>query len=257
MLDRDLGRIIQGQSDTDGVLISTRAEVVLDPVRLSEGDEILPESFQRGLYPHWGRLIRRGSSEAFLLTERPFNQIIDNFFYLLPSKLIEFYIKRSEADQVRILDAGGGRDGAAARDVARRYPNAQVINVDFVAVNESTGNFASKQGDLCNLDLPDESIDFAYSHQVLPYMNRDDNYARHTKVIEEAYRVLRPGGAAVIDFTNEAAIPVNVLRSIDERLNAFVLPKRKSYGGGFLLIIKNPIDPGIMSIGDRAQKLVA
>lgn len=245
MLDRDLGQIMKGQADSDGVLVATRAESILDPIHISDEDDILPESFQRGLYPHWGILRRRGTGETFLLTERPFfGQAIDNFFYLLPSKLIEFYIGQSQVGQVSILDAGGGRDGTTAKDVASRYPQAQVINVDFVAVNERHNNFVSQKGDLCALDLPDESIDFAYSHQVLPFMNIGNNFEKQTKVVRDIFRVLKPGGTAVIDHTNGRSALVGRLKSIANE--GLILPKRKSYGGGFLFIAKDPVDIAIM-----------
>ena len=256
MLDRDLGQIIEQQSQTDGILVAMRESMLLDPVELSEQDIILPESFQRGLYPHWGRLIRRGVDEAFLLTERPsFSQTIDSFFYLLPSKLIEFYLGQSRGRQVRILDAGGGRDGTTARDIAARYSAVQVTSVDIVAINERRGNFISRQGDLCSLDESESTIDFAYSHQVLPYMNRRENYSRQQRVIGEIYRVLKPGGTAVIDFTNDLAMPVNILKIIDEELGCILMPKRKTYGGVFLFLAKPLVDPVVMNIGGKVQNL--
>lgn len=251
MLDRDLGPTRE-PSDVNVVLTATRTGAVLDRIHLSGGDKIDPESFQRGLYPHWGILRRQG--EAFLLTDRAFIQI-DRFFWHLPSRLIEFYLSSPQADQVRILDIGGGRDATAAREIASRYPLAQVVNVDIVAINERRGNLTSIRGDLCDLSLPDASIDFAYSHQVLPFMRRADDFGRHIRVIDEFFRVLKVGGVGAIDFTDDSFLPGNVLRRINRRLNSQIVPKRKSYGGEFLLITKNPIDSAVIAISARVPDL--
>lgn len=251
MLDRDLGPTRE-PSNVDVVLTATRTAAVLDRIHLSGEDEIGPESFRRGLYPHWGVLSRQ-DKEAFLLTERAFSQI-DRFFGHLPSRLIEFYLSRSQSDQVRILDIGGGRDATAAREIASRYPSAQVLNVDIVAINECRGNLASIRGDICDLRLPDASIDFAYSHQVLPYMSREDNFVRQIRVIDGIFRVLKPGGAATIDLTNNSSLHACLLRRLN-RLNGQILPKGKSYVGGFLLIAKNPVAPSVIEISANIPDL--
>lgn len=224
----------------DGVLAAARTEVILDRVALSGEDYIDPESFQRGLYPHWG-ILRRGNGEAFLLTERSLDAKIDDHFGHLPTRLIGFYMS-SSPDQVRVLDVGGGRDGSAAKDIAVRYSSVEVMNVDLVAVNETMGNYSSRRGDVCDLDLPPESINLAYSHQVLPYMDQSDGFTRPIQVIEGVYRTLRPGGVALIDYTNEPSSPlVDVLRSKGS-IDGIVSSGRKSYGGQFLFIAKPAVD---------------
>ncbi len=258
MLDRDLGEIgqINTDTDTDAVLRATRGGTIMDKtVPLHDEYHIEPESFLKGLYPHWG-ILRRRTGESFLLTERDFGRVNEALGYL-PYRLIEFYIGQPQMDQVRILDIGGGRDATAARGIASRYPLAQVENVDIVAINESSGNFTSRRGDACGLNLPDASIDFTYSYQLLPYMSREGNFARHNRVIEEVFRVLRPGGSGVIDFTNEFSLPGSVLRGLDQKWDGRVLPKRKRYGGGLLLIVRNPVDPNVLVIGATVPDLVA
>lgn len=249
MPERSLGEITK-YTDTDGILVTTRQRDPLDPIKLSSEDTILPQSLQRGLYPHWG-ILRRGSGETFLLTERPFSNI-DRFFWQLPSKLIEFYLSGMQGGKVTVLDAGGGRDATTAKELAFRYPGAQVTSVDMVAIDEQSGNFTSRQGDICHLELPDSSVAIAYSHQVLPYMSIENNYARQIRIIEEIIRVLIAGGVGVIDYTNTPSIPEDVLSSINGKLDGVVMPKRKSYGGAFLAVVKSPVKPAIMEICARA-----
>lgn len=262
VLDRELSTPSQ-YADIDGSLRATRDAEILDRVvALENGFRITPESFQRGLYPHWGILRRDGARECFLLTEREFQvgtQNIDSFFHGLPSQLIEHFLDQQTGNKINILDVGGGRDGRTARGISIKYPTTQVTNVDMVAINENEGNYTAIHGDITNLNLPNASIDFAYSHQVLPYMSREASLARHIRVIEEVKRVLRPGGVATIDFSNSAqqesfgALNLDgILTPTDQSLGYRTLPKTKSYGGVFLFIVRDPISTAVLDIGSRA-----
>lgn len=195
------------------ILVATRTNAVVDSIQLSETDYIDPESCQRGLYPHWGRLRRPGTGETFLLTERTFRRINESFRYL-PSKLIEFYLGQAQGEKVTILDVGGGRDATSAREIASRYPNAQVVSIDIVAVDECSGNFTSQQGDICYLGLPDTSVTLIYSHQVLPYMSQKNGCARQIRTVEQIMRLLKAGGTSIIDYANAPPVPEGVLTSI-------------------------------------------
>jgi SAM-dependent methyltransferase len=234
MIDRDLGQSLD--ADIDVVLVGTRKGVT-DCIPMSEEYTILPESFRRGYYPHWGRL--RNETELFLLTERRFASV-DTAFQSIPSKLIEFYIKNS-TDQVRVLDLGGGRDGTSARGIADQHPSIEVINIDKVAINDVWKNFTSIRGDICETGLPAASLDVVYSHQVLPYMSTEEHYKKPLRVIDEIDRILKPGGAGVIDWTDEPRIAVDMMDRIREIIDGRVMAKVKSYGGEFLFIVKTPI----------------
>jgi SAM-dependent methyltransferase len=239
----------------ESTLIATRAQPVLDRLYLSGEDYIDPESFQPRLYPHWG-ILRSGTGDSFLLTERPFNRI-NGFFWNLPSKLIEFYLDQARGEKITILDVGGGRDAKSAKGIATSYPNTEVINIDRVAINESIGNFTSKRGDICYLDLSDASIDIAYSHQVLPYFSSHDNFVRRIRAIKEVARVLKPGGIGLIDYTNASSVAEQVLQAVDQKLGSLVLPRQKSYGGVFFLIARQPIDSTILNMSAQVPSLAA
>lgn len=221
-----------GHAKTDGILRRTRQEPVYDRVDLGNGFFVGPESLQRGLYPHWG--ILWGEEEAFLLTERDFPSINGSLLGL-PDRLIRERIERGYVPTV--LDLGGGRDGTSARYIADKYPST-VLNVDIVAVNEQTGRYSSRQGDLRALPVNPSSIDVAYSHQVFPYFSEENR----TKVLEETVRVLRPGGVAILDVdargqtSNPWRKEVSMLT--EDKPGLKVEWGRKSYGGDFVVISK-------------------
>lgn len=241
MLERDLQKIPIG--DADGALLATRTEAVVGRIQLSGGDCIDPESFQRGLYPHWGILTTR-YGERFLLTERSFQSRIDGFFNGLPSRLIRFYLSQGRFGETAVLDVGGGRDAKAAREIACLYPGVRVTSLDIVAVNEKAGNFTSCKADICASNLPDKSFDLIYSHQVLPYLG----FERRVRAIEEICRILKPGGSAVIDLADSLCVS-GVLEAIGRGFNGQASLKSKSYGGVFLFIVQEPIDPAVLKIG--------
>jgi SAM-dependent methyltransferase len=101
----------------------------------------------------------------------------------------------------RILDAGCG-SGAAARIIARHYPEVNVVGLDFShdyvayagrrAEEEGLRNLTFQQGDVQALPFPDASLDIIWSQFVLYFL------ARPGAGVAEFRRVLRPGGRVVV-----------------------------------------------------------
>lgn len=232
--------------DTEIIKETRDHGVVVDPILLSGGDHIDPEIYNKNLSSHWG-VLRRGTGESFLLTERSFD-CVNNFLAEFPSRLLRFYLSQVTNDcrQITILDLGGGRDAFTAKQLALRYPAVRMTSIDRVAVDEDYQNFTSQSGDICSLGLPDNYADIVYSHQVLPYMENP----RRIAVIREVCRVLKPGGSGAIDYSNRPVIQCN-LGQISQATQAFDSSVRlhtKSYGGTMLLIAKNPVDPKLRVI---------
>jgi malonyl-CoA O-methyltransferase len=95
-----------------------------------------------------------------------------------------------------ILDVGSGI-GTCSRLLAKRYPRARVVAVDFVpamvrAAREGSKRWFSRQGFLCGdaeaLPVADASVDLLVSSLMLPYCLPPD------RSFHEFCRVLRPGG---------------------------------------------------------------
>lgn len=110
----------------------------------------------------------------------------------------------------RVLDLGCGR-GAVLLTAAKLVPRGRVVGVDIWRADQ-TGNCvqatwanADAEGvadrvelhtrDMTDLEFPDESFDLVVSN--LAIHNLPNNHARRS-AIDEAVRVLRPGGHVVI-----------------------------------------------------------
>jgi malonyl-CoA O-methyltransferase len=97
-----------------------------------------------------------------------------------------------------VLDIGCGT-GVATMELAERYPEAQVIALDFaLPMLQETRKRGSSPSCLCadleHLPMADDSVDLIYSNAAIQWSNDLD----HT--FSEFIRVLRPGGLLV--FTN-------------------------------------------------------
>lgn len=122
---------------------------------------------------------------------------------LLP---LEAALERLAAPPARALDVGTGT-GKAARVVARRFPEAEVVGVDLspemVAEAERQlpgdleGRIAFQTADAARLPFADGAFDLLVLQNAIPFF-------------DEVARVLAPGGTAVIAFTRGAETPIYV-----------------------------------------------
>ncbi len=71
----------------------------------------------------------------------------------------------------------------------------------------------------CDVPLPDESVDLAYSDQVMEHTHPDDAVAQ----LREIYRVLRPGGIYLCITPNRLSGPRDISRYFDELARGFHL----------------------------------
>jgi SAM-dependent methyltransferase len=89
------------------------------------------------------------------------------------------------------LEIGCG-DGALAIAIADRVAAAYGLDVTADLVNRSAapGNFTFLHAAGIEVPLPDDTIDFAYSNQLLEHLHADDAADQ----FREIFRVLKPGG---------------------------------------------------------------
>jgi len=120
------------------------------------------------------------------------------------------HVEDSFKDEDRIIDLGGGGEG-----VIGRLRGAQVTAVDIrqQELDDAPAGPVKVVADARRLPFPDRSFDAATAFFFLMYVPGEDR----SKVLKEAYRVLRPGGTLQIW---DASIPPQGTRR--ERL--FVVP---------------------------------
>ena len=136
----------------------------------------------------------------------------------------------SPEDKVALeIGHGGGRILAAASRCFRR-----VIGVDVHDQNAKVEEALRERGvhnlqlfrtDGADLPIPSEEIDCVYSFIVLQHVER---YTVFRRYIEETYRVLKPGGVAVLYFGRKYRWSFNrswrILYDLDRWMERWLLP---------------------------------
>ncbi len=111
---------------------------------------------------------------------------------------------------IHLLDAGCGT-GAYARAVVGHVGHIDAVDLNEgmldvarakLAGQEAQGRIAFHHASIDALPFEDEAFDAAMINQVLHHLEtgEDDSHPGHARVIAEIHRVLRPGGALVINM---------------------------------------------------------
>jgi ubiquinone/menaquinone biosynthesis C-methylase UbiE len=99
----------------------------------------------------------------------------------------------------KILDLGCG-EGIMLERLINRFPHAEIegydLNNENIEICKAL-NLPVKYGDICRLDIDDNSIDCILFIEVIEHMH---NY---TEALQEIYRVLKPGGVLVLMYPND------------------------------------------------------
>jgi SAM-dependent methyltransferase len=106
----------------------------------------------------------------------------------------------------RVLDLGTGT-GAAARAVAERFPEAEVVGADLAPrmLDEARRNLPAELASRLRYEQADASA--------LPFEEASFDLVTHQNMIpffDEVARVVAPGGAALFAFTGGANTPIYV-----------------------------------------------
>jgi ubiquinone/menaquinone biosynthesis C-methylase UbiE len=130
-----------------------------------------------------------------------------------------------EGSPRRALDVGTGT-GAAARVVAGRWPDAEILGVDLSpgmieqAQRQAGANQRYEVGDASALPVADGSIDLVTMVNAIPFF-------------DELARVLAPGGALVVAFSSGPATPIWVpLDRVARELEARGLTGVRTFAAG-------------------------
>jgi SAM-dependent methyltransferase len=123
------------------------------------------------------------------------------------------FLRRFLQPSHSFLEIGAG-DCALALAVAKMV--AKVYAVDVSAkLTESIvrpDNFELRISDGSSVDVPDNSVDVAYSNQLMEHLHPDDALRQ----VREVYRALKPGGVYVCVTPNRLGGPYDISRGFDK-----------------------------------------
>lgn len=158
----------------------------------------------RGMSPkdddYDGRIKRSDSHHEIILRNRTFG-IVDQSFRFLPTRILDAMVRHSNGEKVVVLDMGGGPASTSLRGIVKHWEQqVNCINVDFVAgYGGSTPGIKLIRGDVLNLPLRDESVNFSYCINVTQNLPSAMYEEGVPGIVSEMARVLKPGGVGILD----------------------------------------------------------
>lgn len=153
-------------------------------------------------------LITTPTGEQFWLSNRHW-EAINISLGELPELAIDYKLRTiPPSDEVVVLDIGAGARGTAMGELQEYFAHAtrkpRVIGVDLTNRFDVETPPNKLLADATHLPLKDASVDVAYSHQALALIGDLSTDAKRRELlqpaIDEAVRVLKPGGVLIIDL---------------------------------------------------------
>jgi SAM-dependent methyltransferase len=110
------------------------------------------------------------------------------------------------------LEMGAG-DCRLSLEVARlvKVAYAYEVSTELTRGLDAPANFRLLRSGGCEIPLPDRTVDFAYSYQLMEHIHPDDALDQ----LREILRILRPGGAYLCVTPNRLSGPHDVSRHFD------------------------------------------
>jgi SAM-dependent methyltransferase len=126
----------------------------------------------------------------------------------------------------RFCEIGAG-DAGVARGLAPFVSSALAVDVteSMLSGPAKDGNFEFRTFDGLDTGLPAESIDLAYSNDVVEHLHRDDMLEQTRNVA----RILRPGGKYICVTPNRLSGPHDISRGFSEVADGFHLHEYSAY----------------------------
>jgi ubiquinone/menaquinone biosynthesis C-methylase UbiE len=144
-------------------------------------------------------------------------------------------LERIDGAVARILDVGTGT-GLGARELVRRFPDAEVVGVDVAPAmldeaRRLVPSVTFVEGDAANLPFGEAEFDLVTHANMIPFL-------------DETARVLRPGGWTLFAFSSGADTPIYVA---PDRL------RRELERRGFTNFTEIPAGRGIAVLARRGE----
>lgn len=164
--------------------------------------EVYDELYRK--VPHHPQLTRKASSEttAWIVNQRM--QLLQRF--LTPETV---YLEVGPGDCSLSL--------AVAKHVKKVY--AVDVSTEITKQHNLPENFEFILSDGCSIPAPENSVDVAYSHQLMEHLHPDDALEQ----LQNIYQALKPGGIYICITPNRLSGPHDVSRYFDEVATGFHL----------------------------------
>jgi SAM-dependent methyltransferase len=122
------------------------------------------------------------------------------------------FLRRFLRPSYSFLEIGPG-DCALALAVAKVVSKVLAIDVSAKLIESINppDNFELRLSDGSSVDVPDNTVDVAYSNQLMEHLHPDDALRQ----VREVYRALKPGGAYVCVTPNRLGGPYDISRYFD------------------------------------------
>jgi len=122
------------------------------------------------------------------------------------------FLRRFLKPSHSFLEIGAG-DCALALAVAEIVAKVYAVDVSAKLTESITPpkNFELRVSDGCSVDVPDNTVDVAYSNQLMEHLHPDDALRQ----VHEVYRALKPGGVYVCVTPNRLGGPYDISRYFD------------------------------------------
>ncbi len=117
---------------------------------------------------------------------------------MMPEKLAKLGVTSAVDRNIRILDLCCGHGEALESFYSLGFRDLHGVDLEVTPTLVADTRFTARQGDVLKLAYPDASIDWTFCIHSMHHFASADNVR---KFVDEAYRVLKPGGRlSIIDF---------------------------------------------------------
>lgn len=154
--------------------------------------------------PYHSQLTRKASSQATVRAVKA------------KMKLLKSFLK----PEITFLEVGSG-DCSLSFEVARQVKEVFAIDVSEEVAKSSDipENFKLIISDGCSIPVPENSIDVAYSNQLMEHLHPEDAFEQ----LQNIYRALAPGGIYICITPNRISGPHDISKYFDKVATGFHL----------------------------------
>lgn len=156
-------------------------------------------------------------------------QVMRKYDYKASSKAVELQMKLLHQflnPEINFLEIGSG-SCMLSLEVAKYVKKVNAIDVSEEISKDlpPTENFEFILSDGCNIPITENSIDLAYSYQLIEHLHPDDAYEQ----MQNIYRVLAYNGSYICITTNRLSGPHDISKYFDNTATGFHIKEYTTY----------------------------